>query len=144
MLDRVNLYLFWQFYLVGPWGDGLDNLVGSNMAVVQFTAWSMGNDVLRIELYPILFLERRGGNPLSISTFTVTVLGSKDLCLNMILDFLQFLGRLVCVSLCRDRRGSFALSEVELPLRVIAVVGEKGGYACRFRSLVVCREFEKR
>ncbi len=111
--------------------------------VVKLTAWSTGNDVFCNKPHPNPFLERWSGSLLSVGTFTVTVLGSKDFHLKVFLDFLQLSGRLGCVSLCWDRGGLFALPDVELPLGVITLVPEEGRYACRFRCLFVCREFRE-
>ncbi len=86
MLNRVDLYLVWQFQLVGPGGDNLDNLIGFYSTVVQLAARAAGYNVLGIEPYMIPFLERWCRSSSSVGTFTITVLGLKDFCLKVFLD----------------------------------------------------------
>ncbi len=86
MLNWVNLKFIWQFQLVGPRGDSLDNLVWSYSAVVQLAARATGDNVLRVEPYFIAFLERRGWSPSSVRTLALTVLDAEDLSLEVLLD----------------------------------------------------------
>jgi hypothetical protein len=87
VLNRVYLNFIWQFQLVGPGRDDLDNLVRSNAAMVQFAGWAASDNVLGVKPYSIPFLERWGRSPSSVRTLTIAVLGAEDLGLEVFLDF---------------------------------------------------------
>ncbi len=54
--------------------------------VVQLTAQATSDNILRVEPYPIAFLERWGWSPPSLCTLALTVLGAEDLSLEVFLD----------------------------------------------------------
>jgi hypothetical protein len=128
----MNLYLLWQFQLVGPGRDDLDNLVGSNSTVIQVAAWSTGDNVLCVEPHPISFLEYWGRSASSVLSLTVTVLSSKDLGLKVFLDLFERSRCLLGVGFCRDQGGLFVLLEVKLSFRIATIVREEGRDTGRF------------
>jgi hypothetical protein len=109
VLNRVYLNFIWQLQLVGPGRDDLNDLVGSNAAMVQFAAWAASDDVLGVKPYSIPFLERWGRSPSLVRTLAIAVLGTEDLGLEVFLDLFQLSGRLVRIRFGRNWRGLFAL-----------------------------------
>ncbi len=143
MLKRVHLYLISQLQLVGPGTDNFNDLVWPNSTMVQYATWAKFNDVLCIELHLIPFLQCWGRSSSSICFLPVTVLSPKNLSLKVFLDFLEPSCFIMGLVFRWDRGSLFALSEMKLPLGVVAVVSEKGRDALGFRSQIVGSEFRE-
>ena len=80
--------LYWVIFdsgrklqFIGIWGYQFNDFIRTNVAVIEFAAWSLCCDILGIKPNLVTFLECRCWPTSAISILLLAVLCTEDLCL---------------------------------------------------------------